>query len=354
MKRYFLLICAALAMLGTAVRAQVTANDVVWVQLEVHSSLAEATDRARQYSGRMEDVNGFSLGGGWYAVALGPYVQEDAETVLRVYRQDGLIPSESYIIYTAALENQFWPVGADTLSTLRSEQETTEVTEARIETPVVTSPVVAADEPEETPREARASEARLTRDERKELQIMLQWAGFYRSGIDGAFGRGTRAAMSAWQDANGFEASGVLTTRQRAALKRQYNAVLEGMDLATVTDIEAGIEMVVPRGVVAFEKYQAPFAHYGPTGDLEAKVLMISQPGRRSEPVCALRHHADAGDRAPGRRPQARESGLYAGRTQRPHRLLHPGAADRWRDQGLSPWSGPRATRNAAPVSSTR
>jgi hypothetical protein len=46
---------------------------------------------------------------------------------------------------------------------------------------------------EETPAEARQSEAQLTREERDALQIAMQYFGFYQGGIDGAFGpaRGT-------------------------------------------------------------------------------------------------------------------------------------------------------------------
>ena len=56
-------------------------------------------------------------------------------------------------------------------------------------------------------------------DARKELQIALQWEGYYRSLIDGAFGPGTRGAMRGWQEDNGFEPTGVLTTRQRDILQ---------------------------------------------------------------------------------------------------------------------------------------
>jgi hypothetical protein len=39
---------------------------------------------------------------------------------------------------------------------------------------------------EETPAEARQSEAQLTREERDALQIAMQYFGFYTGGIDGA------------------------------------------------------------------------------------------------------------------------------------------------------------------------
>ena len=78
---------------------------------------------------------------------------------------------------------------------------------------------------------------------------------------------------------SGWLITGVLTTLQRATLKRQYNAVLEGTDLALVRDEQAGIAVVMPRALVAFDRYEPPFAHYERTADVEAKVLLISQPG---------------------------------------------------------------------------
>jgi S1-C subfamily serine protease len=85
--------------------------------------------------------------------------------------------------------------------------------------------------------------------------------------------------MAAWQAANGHEATGVLTTRQRAQLLAQYNAVLDGLGLALVSDDRIGIEMIVPTGIVAFSRYEPPFAHFDATGDIPARVLMISQEG---------------------------------------------------------------------------
>jgi S1-C subfamily serine protease len=122
----------------------------------------------------------------------------------------------------------------------------------------------------------------LIRQEREALQIALQWAGYYNAAIDGAFGRGTRASMSDWQAANGYETTGVLTTAQRAELFRQYNAVLEGMDIQSVRDTQAGISIDLPLGAVAFDRYDSPFAHFEPTGEVaDARVLLISQPGDR-------------------------------------------------------------------------
>ncbi|WP_375174927.1 serine protease [Pseudooceanicola sp.] len=266
-------------------------NGPVWVQIEAQPSLSLAEDAIRGYAERLQDVNGFSLGGGWYAIALGPYAPADAERVLQVLRSEGTIPRDSYIAIPSAFRDQFWPRGANQLAAPAQVPAETQQTQAETPTENAQAPATEtaavepapapepAPEPDETPAEARRSEALLTREERMELQVWLQWAGFYDSAIDGAFGRGTRGSMAAWQEQNGYEPTGVLTTRQRAALKQQYNAVLEGLDLRRVTDNTAGLSLLVPTGVVAFDRYEAPFAHYEPTGDLNARLILISQQG---------------------------------------------------------------------------
>jgi hypothetical protein len=271
-----------------------SAQEVVWVQIEAHPSLATATSRARAYAGTIEDVNGFALGGGWYGIALGPYAPEDADQVLRVYRADGLIPRDSYISASSDYRQQFWPVGANVLNrgvvdapdavaddsaTQTAAAEATAETATTGEVVAEVAPLPTPEPADETPADARRSEQLLTRDERMDLQTMLKWAGFYNAAIDGAFGRGTRNSMAAWQEANAFDVTGILTTLQRSALKKQYNAVLEGLGLERVVDADAGIEMMLPTNVVSFERYEPPFAHYDATGDIPAKVLLISQRG---------------------------------------------------------------------------
>ena len=254
------------------------AQDAAWVQIEAQPSLNAAEGRARFYAGGLPDVNGFSLGGGWYAIALGPYSPEDAETVLNAYRRDARIPRDSFIAYTPSFRQQFWPVGANLLNVtpLAPAVEEPQATQ----TAEVAAPAPEPEVSDETPREARASENALTRDAKKNLQIALQWAGFYNSSIDGSFGRGTRGSMAAWQSANGYEPTGILTTKQRVALFAQYNAVLEGLDLRLVEDNSAGIEIAMPTGAVKFDRYESPFAHYAETGFVPgAKVILISQAG---------------------------------------------------------------------------
>ncbi len=274
---------------GTAAVAQ-SDDDVVWVQIEAQPSLAAATDRARAYATLLQDVNGFALGGGWYGIAVGPYRRADAELVLRSYVRDGLVPRDSFIQLSSRLRQQFWPVGANVLNqgviaapdavSPNPTELVPEIGETNAPAETDLSDIPAQPEPaDETPREARNSERLLTADERKGLQIALQWAGYYNAAIDGSFGRGTRNSMAAWQDANGYEVTGILTTRQRAALLKQYNAVLDGLGLQLVRDDKAGIAVMMPTAEVSFAEYEPPFAHYNSSGDTGARVLLISQAG---------------------------------------------------------------------------
>ncbi|PCH66839.1 MAG: peptidoglycan-binding protein [Rhodobacteraceae bacterium] len=264
----------------------VSAQDVVWIQVEAHPSLRVAQQRAQAYSGTLEDVSGFSLGGNWYGVLLGPYTRPDAEKVLRVYRRAGQIPADSFISFTSSLGQQFWPVGADTLGSGVTVEPQVNVALAQTNTPVaapVATPAAAPVVPDETRAQARRSERALSAAQRKQLQIALKAGGFYAAGIDGAFGPGTRASMRAWQTAYGVDPTGILTTRQRQMLMDQYNAPLLSAGMAVVRDDQAGIEMQIPAKVVGFARYEPPFAHYDNIGAPDgARVLLISQPGSQA------------------------------------------------------------------------
>ena len=262
-RRFFLVVWVLLGLATPAFSQQST-----YVQVEAHPTLSKAEERARAYSGALPDVNGFRLRSGWYALALGPYSEAEAQRKLVNLRGSGLIPSDSYLSDTRPYGRQFWPIGGNT---------------AAVQPATPTEPVVVPEpvEIDETPREARASEGLMSRDQRVELQRLLQWFGFYTSALDGAYGRGTRASMAAWQEANGYEATGVMTTKQRAAIAENYAAALKAMGLGDVVDTKAGISITMPAELVEFSKYNPPFVHYEPKDNSGIRVLLISQYGDR-------------------------------------------------------------------------
>lgn len=284
-------------------QAQQNLQETVWIQVAARSSLATAQQEAQNVASKLPDVAGFSLGGGWYGILIGPYSREDANRVLQVYRSEGQIPRDSFIAFPANLRAQFYPLGADAAQAAAPNPVQTPVptpppSEPALGTPVVDAPVVTPTPapteepvvvaevettlPDETPAQARRSEQLLSRDERKDLQIALRAAGFYNSAIDGAFGRGTRGSMSDWQLSKGYEPTGVLTTAQRKTLLNDYNAPLISVGMRRVTDPKAGIALELPTTEVAFANYEPPFAHYNSAGDLGVRVLLISQRGDKS------------------------------------------------------------------------
>ncbi|MEM1375539.1 MAG: serine protease [Pseudomonadota bacterium] len=251
------------------------AQDAVWIQIEAQPSLTEAEASVRGYATRLPDIAGFRLGGRWYGIAMGPYSRADAEQRLARLRAERRIPQDAFIALPSSFRAQFWPVGASGL------------TADPVAVPPLTPETLSESPPEpapsdETPRQARASEALLNRDDRRLLQTALADAGFYNATIDGLFGRGTRTSMAAWQVANGYEETGVLTTGQRAALLAAYNAVFDGLGLAVQTDLAAGIAMQMPLEKVRFRDYEPPFAHYDGVGDDGISLSLISQEGSRA------------------------------------------------------------------------
>ena len=263
---------AVLFLWATAVTAQ-----SVWIQIEAHPRLGIAQERASDFAGVIPDVNGFQLNSGWYVVALGPYQEADAIDRLRTLRGQGLIAADSFLVDSSVYQGQFWPIGASTLNA----PAVPPVVDTGADTgvTVAATPVEPAAPPEETRREALRSEGQLSRQEKFNLQIALQWFGFYDGRIDASFGRGTRSSMADWQNSKGYEPTGVLTTRQRAELTGEYESVLASLGLEPRLDEVAGIEMEMPLAMVEFDRYEPPFAHYTAINDSGVTVLLISQMG---------------------------------------------------------------------------
>lgn len=263
-----------LAIFAAGFSGAARAQDAFYVQVKAEATLAEAEAEALALTQEFGDeVKGFRLAN-LYAVALGPYDRDLAVQTLQTLLAQNAVPRDSYINSSARYGARFWPKGAVDL--------TPAVTEAQIagETPGLTD--LTPEPPRtETVAEARQSERALTREDRELIQTALQWEGFYDLRIDGDFGGGTRRAMAAYQAAMGYDNTGVLTTRQRDALVNGYQSALASVGLEGVRDEVAGIEMQLPMAMVAFDRYDPPFAHYDST-DGDVKVLLISQRGTRS------------------------------------------------------------------------
>ena len=284
--RYALVLAFSLAVAPMG-QAQEATEEQAWIQIESYPSEATAKARAEAYAAEFPDVTVFK-GRSWHAIVLGPYSPEAAAGRLAELRRSGQVPGDAFVTdgagFTGVLENlavEREPVEREPIATEAPVAETVEPAAVEVETvaPEPVEPAPLAIEPDETLREARASESELSRDERMTLQEALKWYGFYTSGIDGAFGQGTRTSMSAWQEASGFEPTGVLTTRQRATLVTNHAADLAEFGFESVTEAEAGIEITLPLSLVAFDHYEPPFVHFDEKDGSGLRVLLISEPG---------------------------------------------------------------------------
>ena len=263
------LLLSALFLLNPQVGA--AQDGTAWVQVEALPDLASARDRAQAYASLFPETAGFRLRSGWFGIALGPYPADEAAIRLAALKREGQIPADSFIAYSRDYGDQFWPEGGAVAPEAPEVMATAEPDPAVDPEP--------AEAPDETRAEARDSEALLLPEDRKDLQTALQWFGFYASGIDGAFGPGTRNSMAAWQEAEGLEPTGILTTRQRRALLDAWKGELSTFGFTEVVEAESGITVTLPLGLVEFDHYEPPFVHYRAKAEGAPRILLISQPG---------------------------------------------------------------------------
>lgn len=267
-------LCVALMWAGLA-----QAQQRAWVQIEAQPTLAEAEDRARAYSSAFPNVVGYQLGSRWYGIALGPFARGEAETTLQSLLAENLIPPDSFITDGSNFRQPFWPREGSEPTQTPAPATQAEAANPEPEPLAETATPLQPQPAEETVAQARQSEALLTLDERQDLQRALQWEGFYTSAIDGAFGPGTRTSMADWQAAMGFENTGVLTGMQRSMLIENWKADLAEFGFETINEPEAGIEITLPMGMVAFDHYEPPFVHFPVKNNSGLRVILISQPG---------------------------------------------------------------------------
>ena len=279
---FFLAACLFSIVLGPD---RAAAQERIWLQIEAQPSLQGATERARAYAAVFPETQGYKLRSGWYAIALGPYGVAEGAAQLTGLKRENLIPADSFISDGGDFRDQFWPAGGAEAPVVAPEpvpevsaDPLPDAPEAEVAAAPEPEPEPVV-EPEETPQQARASEAELSAEDRELLQIALQWFGFYQGGIDGAFGKGTRNSMAAWQEALGLEPTGILTTRERATLVANYQAEIAEFGFAEVTEAEAGIQVTLPLALIEFDHYEPPFVHFRAKGGSGLTLVLISQPG---------------------------------------------------------------------------
>ncbi|HQY43645.1 MAG TPA: trypsin-like peptidase domain-containing protein [Paracoccaceae bacterium] len=289
-----------------------------WVQIEAQPSLSEAQERAQAYAGAFPNVQGYKLGSGWYGILLGPFTPEEAARQLDLLRQERMIPSDSFIAESGALGRRFWPAGTTDAAPSTAPAPTTGLTPTA---PEVAPAAPVAEEPE-TMDQALASESALVKEDRLDIQRAMQFFGTYPGKIDGSFGKGTRAAMAAWQATQGLSETGVLTTTQRAALIEAWQAEVKSLGLTSVIEDEAGIVIDLPLGLVAFDRYAPPFVTYSAKDGSGYQVLLISRQGD-ARALVALYDQVQALELVPMEGPRDLKASSFSIDGQSADRLAH-------------------------------
>lgn len=244
----------------------------VWVQIEAHPNEVEAQKIAHSYGSSINDVSVFSIGGGWYAIAIGPLEEIEAERQLFNLRAVEKIPLYSFISRGSNYIEKVWPKGIhDVLTAVEAPQNSYAFKEK--------GDFFRSYKTDQTLEEARYAEDVLTKTDKELLQIALKSAGFYSSSIDGSFGPKTREAITAWQKDNNVPTTGVLTTVEREGLLLQHSRFLEPLGIEQVTDIETGVTINLPLAIIEFNKYSPPLAHFTSPKKTKHAAYIISQAG---------------------------------------------------------------------------
>ena len=280
-------------MLGVFASLAQAEGQKVWVQIDAQPTLTAAMDRARAYGGVLEQVQGYRLPSGGYAIVLGPMGSDAAVATLHSLLAQNMIASDSALSDGMGFGAQFWPVGAQGAALTQSPSdlsaaEQTVPDQTVADQTVAEQPAIAQTPSYQSLGDAKASEVGLDEAARREVQTALKWFGFYPGLVDGAIGSGSRAAMAQWQTAQGYDPTGVLTLGERAALIDSYRAEQTGFGFETVNDIASGIEISLPLAMVSFEGTSPPFVRYGPKDGSGVTVLLISQPGGNKASLSGL------------------------------------------------------------------
>ncbi len=248
-----------------------------YIQIETHPDLATAEARTEIFAETLDDVRGLQIGSRWYAIALGPYDSETARFRLDALKELGIIPADSYLAGQDAYSRQFYPI--DNIGFLTPAVTLDDRDGGLVSDPLAETEPSLPTNPGENRRQALQSELQLSRDQKLDLQRALRYFGYYRGSVDAVFGSGTRRAMAAWQDSNGYEPTNVLTSQQREEITSEYQAALASLGLRTFRDQTAGIEIELPGALVSFDRYEPPFAHYRAIDDSGVTIILVSQTG---------------------------------------------------------------------------
>ena len=269
---------------GHSAIGQLAPDQYVWIQVEARPDLKSAMNRIKVYRTKISNVVGFEIEGGWFGITLGPYKSHIADALLAEFKEKGLIPPDSFVARRVTYGSQFYTprtsspqlITEQSLNQTEVDTTTQVVTEIAIATETATELELSDAEKLEI---TKISENALTFDEKKYLQRALAWANHYQGAIDGLYGPETRQAMLDWQIKNRYPHTGFMTPAERSLLLNKYTSVISKLNLVQISNLRAGITLLVPRGILGPAKYEAPFVRFEATDNSNTQIILISQAG---------------------------------------------------------------------------
>lgn len=269
---------------GHSAIGQLAPDQYVWIQVEARPDLKSAMNRIKVYRTKISNVVGFEIEGGWFGITLGPYKSHIADALLAEFKEKGLIPPDSFVARRVTYGSQFYTprtsspqlIAEQSLNQAEIETTTQVVTEIAIATETATELELSDAEKLEI---TKISENALTFDEKKYLQRALAWANHYQGAIDGLYGPETRQAILDWQIKNRYPHTGFMAPAERSLLLNKYTSVISKLNLVQISNLRAGITLLVPRGILGPAKYEAPFVRFEATDNSNTQIILISQAG---------------------------------------------------------------------------
>ena len=269
---------------GHSAIGQLAPDQYVWIQVEARPDLKSAMNRIKVYRTKISNVVGFEIEGGWFGITLGPYKSHIADALLAEFKEKGLIPPDSFVARRVTYGSQFYTprtsspqlIAEQSLNQAEIKTTTQVVTEIAIATETATELELSDAEKLEI---TKISENALTFDEKKYLQRALAWANHYQGAIDGLYGPETRQAMLDWQIKNRYPHTGFMAPAERSLLLNKYTSVISKLNLVQISNLRAGITLLVPRGILGPAKYEAPFVRFEATDNSNTQIILISQAG---------------------------------------------------------------------------
>ena len=253
----FALVITLVALFADAQAAM--AQEKLWIQVESHNNIRDTRERAQAYAAQFPSTRAFATSTGWYAIVLGPFERDQAESRLWSLKSERLVPGDAFVYDGSSYQSQLWPLSANI-----GDENGDAVDQAATpsEPAVETTPAPPAIEviAENDLNATRRFEGTWSRERKMEYQRYLTWTNDYDAAIDGAYGPGTRTAIRSFQAREGYEETGFLSAGQTMVLRQRYREMTDPLGIATLESQEAGLAMLYPARLLERDRVEPPLS----------------------------------------------------------------------------------------------